>query len=183
MSLICNFYFWTVLKSCWSATWIKWVKIEWRRLEKDIFYLRFVFSLGTVSINKIWDFCLKWSKFWIKISHTILDEHGKTEAPLGFSFQGVQSNVSKIWKSTFSEIKSLKVPNSGGSMDPPAPFPQTEPLKKEPFFERKIHLSKYKANWANSCRVTAITTTSEQLGTTDNGNNLDIQVNNLPLQK
>ena len=32
-------------------------------------------------------------------------------------------------------------------------------------------------------RVTAITTTSEQLGTTDNGNNLNIQVNNLPLQK
>ena len=41
--------------------------------------------------------------------------------------------------------------------------------------EEKLH---FMIEW-----VTAITTTSEQLGTTDNGNNLDIQVNNLPLQK
>ena len=51
----------------------------------------------------------------------------KAEAPLGFSFRGVQSNVSKITKSPFSEIKSLKVQNAGGSMDPPSP-PLTEPL-------------------------------------------------------
>ena len=52
------------------------------------------------------------------------------EAPLGFSFRGVQNNVTKITKSPFSEIKSPTVPNSGGGggpMDPPA-HPLTESL-------------------------------------------------------
>ena len=50
------------------------------------------------------NFCFHFESVGTKF-HSLVD----AETPLGFSFWEVQSNATKITKSSFSEIKSLKV--------------------------------------------------------------------------
>ena len=66
---------------------------------------------------------------WLPRNNTKIEDSLLARGSVRIS--GVQSNVAKITKSPFSKIKSLKVPNSGGLMDPPA-TPLKEPLMTPP---------------------------------------------------